>query len=61
MLTFSFIGIYLMPVLCIVFCLNLVSLLKKIRDEKETEKNTFWLTVSFSLIVYTITMMLIAI
>ncbi|ASV68199.1 MULTISPECIES: hypothetical protein [Cytobacillus] len=61
MLTFSFIGFYLMPVLCIVFCLNLVSLLKKIRDEKETEKNTFWLTVSFSLIVYTITMMLIAI
>ncbi|MCM3322702.1 hypothetical protein [Cytobacillus kochii] len=54
MLTFSFIGIYLMPVLCIVFCLNLVSLLKKIRDEKETEKNTFWLTVSFSLIIYTI-------
>lgn len=41
MLTFSFIGFYLMPVLCIVFCLNLVSLLKKIRDEKETEKNTF--------------------
>ncbi|MBD7937231.1 MULTISPECIES: hypothetical protein [Cytobacillus] len=54
MLTFSFIGFYLMPVLCIVFCLNLVSLLKKIRDEKETEKNTFWLTVSFSLIIYTI-------
>ncbi|MGP9043437.1 hypothetical protein [Cytobacillus kochii] len=54
MLTFSFIGIYLMPVLCIVFGLNLVSLLKKIRDEKETEKNTFWLTVSFSLIIYTI-------
>ncbi|MEK4924400.1 hypothetical protein MKX78_21180 [Cytobacillus sp. FSL R5-0569] len=54
MLTYSFIGIYLMPVLCIVFCLNLVSLLKKIRDEKETEKNTFWLTVSFSLIIYTI-------
>ena len=54
MLTFSFIGFYLMPVLCIVFCLNLVSLLKKIRDEKETGKNTFWLTVSFSLIIYTI-------
>ncbi|MDQ0185752.1 hypothetical protein J2S16_002340 [Cytobacillus kochii] len=28
--------------------------MKKIRDEKETEKNTFWLTVSFSLIIYTI-------
>lgn len=46
--------IYLLPVYCIIFCLNLVSLLKKIKEEDYTTKNTIWLTVSFILIIMTI-------
>jgi len=47
-------GFYLLPVYCIIFCLNLVSLLKKIKEEDYTTKNTIWLTVSFILIIMTI-------
>ncbi|RIJ66930.1 hypothetical protein D1606_05345 [Rummeliibacillus sp. POC4] len=50
-----FVGLYLMPVLCVVFCLNLVKILKKVKNDEKTTINTFWLTVSFLLIMWSIT------
>lgn len=50
----AFIGFYLLPVFCIVFCLNLVSTFKKVKYEESTSKNTLWLTVSFILIIWTL-------
>lgn len=56
MTIFSFIAFYLMPVLAIIFCMNLVLIIKKVNKEQPTATNTFWLTVSFVLIVWTIAM-----
>jgi len=51
---YAVLGFYLLPVYGIIFCVNLVSLLKKIKDNKVTEKNTIWMTISFILIITTI-------
>ncbi len=51
---FMFIGFFLMPILCLIFCLNLVSILKKVKHEEKTTVNTFWLTISFTLIMWSI-------
>lgn len=48
------VGSLLMPVLAIIFCLNLVEIIKKIKNEEATAKNTFWLTTSFIIIVWNI-------
>lgn len=45
-----------MPILGIIFCLNLVSILTKIKKDENTTKNTFWLTLSFVLIIWSISM-----
>lgn len=54
MIVFYVISFYLMPILAIIFCLNLVSIIKKVKKDKSTSMNTFWLTVSFVLIVWSI-------
>ena len=51
---FLLIGGFLMPILCVIFCLNLVSILKKLKHEEKTTVNTFWLTISFTLIMWSI-------
>jgi len=52
---FAYIGWLFMPILCsITFCLNLVSIIKKIFNEEPTVRNTFWLTLSFTLIMWSI-------
>ncbi|GAB3801744.1 hypothetical protein [Virgibacillus kimchii] len=51
---YAIIGFYLLPVYGIIFCLNLVSLIKKVHDNKVTEKHTIWMTVAFILIITTI-------
>jgi hypothetical protein len=51
---FAYIGWFFMPILCIVFCLNLVSIIKKIFNEEPTVRNTFLLTLSFTLIMWSI-------
>lgn len=51
---FILICAYLMPILAIVFCLNLVGIIKKVKKDESTSKNTFWLTISFILIVWSI-------
>lgn len=54
MLFFFYIGWFLMPIWCIVFCLNLVSILKKVKHEEKTTSNTVWLIISFTMIMWTI-------
>ncbi len=54
MLFFVYMGFYFMPILGIIFCLNLVSIIKKIKQDEKTAKNTFWLTISFIWIIWTI-------
>lgn len=54
MIVFGYIGWVFMPLLCTLFCLNLVSILKKVHREEATGKNTFWLTFSFTLIMWSI-------
>ncbi|QVY60472.1 hypothetical protein [Cytobacillus gottheilii] len=54
MIASLYFGWFFMPVLCIMFCLNLVSILKKVKNDENTAKNTVWLTISFTLIMWSI-------
>ncbi|GIN72676.1 hypothetical protein J14TS2_31510 [Bacillus sp. J14TS2] len=54
MVLFIFISMYVSPILALIFCLNLVGILKKIKKDQPTAKNTFWLSFSFVLIVWSI-------
>ncbi|MEW4326843.1 hypothetical protein Q0N12_09235 [Rossellomorea marisflavi] len=56
MMVFLYIGMYLTPILSIIFCLNLVTIMKKIKRDEKTAINTFWLTLSFTLITWTLEM-----
>ncbi|MEK3886672.1 hypothetical protein [Bacillus sp. FSL K6-3431] len=53
---FLYIGWLLMPILGVIFCLNLVSIMKKIKNEEKTTVNTVWLSISFTLIMWSIAM-----
>ncbi|PCD04862.1 hypothetical protein CMV16_26700 [Peribacillus simplex] len=53
---FTLIAENFMPIFCIIFCLNLVSIIKKAVANESTAKNTFWLTVSFILIAWSISL-----
>jgi len=49
----AFVAVYLMPILCIVFIMKSVELAKQIKRGIENTANiTVWVTVSFTLIVY---------
>lgn len=50
----SIIGMFVIPILAIIFCINLVEIMKKVKREERTATNTFWLTASFLLIVWSI-------
>ncbi|QUG41673.1 hypothetical protein KD050_20830 [Psychrobacillus sp. INOP01] len=52
-------GLFLNPILAIVFCLNLVALIKKVSSDSNasTSKNTFWMTISATYIMFSITWM----
>ena len=54
MIIFIFISVYIMPILAIIFCLNLIEIIKKVKNDQPTTSNTFWLTTSFVLIVWSI-------
>ncbi|KZE51168.1 hypothetical protein [Rossellomorea marisflavi] len=54
MIVFLYIGMYLTPILSIIYCLNLVTIMKKIKRDEKTAINTFWLTLSFTLIAWTL-------
>ncbi|ETP68149.1 hypothetical protein G159_13915 [Planococcus glaciei CHR43] len=55
--TFLFIGVYLVPILSIIFCLNLVTIIKKAKRDEQTIVNTIWLTTSFVLITWSLAIM----
>ncbi|WNF38787.1 hypothetical protein RJD24_10345 [Bacillaceae bacterium IKA-2] len=57
MIIFGYISFYFMPFLAIIFCLNLVEILKKIKNDEPTTKNTLWLTTTFTIIVWSIAIM----
>ena len=44
----------MIPILAIIFCINLVEIMKKVKREERTATNTFWLTASFLLITWSI-------
>lgn len=50
-------GLFLNPILAVVFCLNLISIIKKANQEKKvsTQKNTVWVTISFAYIIFSLT------
>jgi hypothetical protein len=51
---FLYIGWFLVPILSIIFCLNLVIIIKKVKMDEKTTVNTIWLTTSFVLITWSI-------
>lgn len=53
-LIFFYMGWLFMPIWCIIFCLNLVSILKKVKNEEKTTTNTVWLIISFTIIMWSI-------
>lgn len=50
-------GFFLNPILAVVFCLNLISIIKKENQNEKisTQKNTIWATVSFVYIISSLT------
>lgn len=57
MIIYIYIGIYLTPILAIIFCVNLIAIIKKVKDDEPTSFNSFLLTFSFVLIVWSIAIM----
>ncbi|AUD12476.1 hypothetical protein CXF77_12640 (plasmid) [Planococcus sp. MB-3u-09] len=55
--TLVLMGLVLNPILAVVFCLNLISIIKKANQEKKvsTQKNTVWVTISFAYIIFSLT------
>jgi len=55
--TLVLMGLFLNPILAVVFCLNLISIIKKSNQEKKvsTQKNTVWVTISFAYIIFSLT------
>lgn len=48
-----FVGVYLMPILCIIFIVKGVELAKQIKRGNENTANlTVWVSITFTLIVY---------
>jgi hypothetical protein len=51
----AFIGVYLMPLICILFVVKSVDLVKQIKNgDSDTAKNTAWVAITFTIIIYTL-------
>ncbi|HAF0292652.1 MULTISPECIES: hypothetical protein [unclassified Bacillus (in: firmicutes)] len=48
----DFISIYLLPVVSIIFIVKGVELAKQIKGNEDTEENTVWVAISFTIIIY---------
>lgn len=59
MLIFYYIGMFLTPILSIIFCVNLISLITNIKNGTNHKKNAYWLTISFTIIIWTLSMLAI--
>lgn len=55
-----YIGFLPLPIWCIVFCVNLVEILKKVKNEEKTTVNTFWLSLSFTIIMCSMASLIIS-
>lgn len=53
-------GVLTIPIWGVVFCLNLISIIENIQYKKDFSKNKGWFTVSFVIMVSTITYGLVA-
>lgn len=53
-------GVLTIPIWGVVLCLNLISIIEKIQYKKDFTKNKVWFTVSFVIMVSTITYGLVA-
>lgn len=53
-------GVLTIPIWGVVFCLNLISIIENIQYKKDFTKNKVWFTVSFVIMVSTITYGLVA-
>lgn len=51
---FMFIAVYGTPILSVIFCLNLISIIKKVKSEESFSINTVWLTLSFTIMMWSI-------
>lgn len=51
---FLWIGFYFIPIFTIIFCVNLVEIIKKVKKDENIKNETKWLTISFTIIVYSI-------
>lgn len=51
---FIVIAVYGTPILAIIFCVNLVTIIKKVKEDQPTIFNTFLLTASFILMAWSI-------
>lgn len=51
---FIFIAVYGTPILAIIFCVNLVTIIKKVKEDQPTIFNTILLTASFVLMAWSI-------
>lgn len=58
--TIALLGFVLNPILAIVFCINLVAVMKKVKREEETQRNTFWMSVTSAFIVFSLLIILSA-
>lgn len=53
-------GVLTIPIWGVVFCLNLISIIENIQYKKDFTKNKVWFTVSFVIMVSTITYGIVA-
>lgn len=49
------VGILTIPIWGIVFCINLISIIEKIKKQDNYNKNAFWFTFSFVVIITVLT------
>ncbi|MFS1513429.1 hypothetical protein VQL36_13435 [Chengkuizengella sp. SCS-71B] len=60
LIVYEYLNAFLVPILAIIFCLNLVAIIKKVKKDESTTANTFWLTISFVIMVWIIAFTLLS-
>ena len=50
-------GIFVNPILAIIICVNLVAIMKKVKNNEDTTINTIIVSLSLAYIVFTITIL----
>ncbi|MEE1130280.1 MAG: hypothetical protein UHX00_01485 [Caryophanon sp.] len=58
---FTFIAVYGTPILAIIFCLNLVLIIDKSRNDQDFRWNVYFMTGAFTIMVSSITIALLTV